>query len=318
MEAIIGKYNTEEKDTEPTSVELIAIENDKEKEDEHDIVEYELEVSDPIRKYLKEISKVDLLTADEEIDLSKRIKDGDMDAKQQLCEANLRLVANIAKRYVGHGMPYLDLIQEGNIGLMKAVEKFDHTLGYKFSTYATWWIRQAITRAIADQSRVIRVPVHMVDNIYKLNKAQKKILQECGREATMDELAEELNLSKDKIKQIMKAAQGTISMNTPVGEEEDTTLGDFIPDDGLTPDERAIETGMKEEVKKVLDSLTDREKQVITLRFGLEDGRERTLEEVGQRFGVTRERVRQIEKKALNKLRAPVKRAALAEFLKNQ
>lgn len=318
MEAIIGKYNTEEKDTEPTSVELIAIENDKEKEDEHDIAEYELEVSDPIRKYLKEISKVDLLTADEEIDLSKRIKDGDMDAKQQLCEANLRLVANIAKRYVGHGMPYLDLIQEGNIGLMKAVEKFDHTLGYKFSTYATWWIRQAITRAIADQSRVIRVPVHMVDNIYKLNKAQKKILQECGREATMDELAEELNLSKDKIKQIMKAAQGTISMNTPVGEEEDTTLGDFIPDDGLTPDERAIETGMKEEVKKVLDSLTDREKQVITLRFGLEDGRERTLEEVGQRFGVTRERVRQIEKKALNKLRAPVKRAALAEFLKNQ
>ena len=304
-------------DEEPTTGELIKIETDKE-EDESTLAAYELEVTDPIRKYLKEISKVELLTADEEIELSKRIQKGDQDAKNQLCEANLRLVANIAKRYVGHGMPYLDLIQEGNIGLMKAVDKFDYTLGYKFSTYATWWIRQAITRSIADQSRVIRVPVHMVDNIYKLNRAQKKFLQIYGREASMEELAEELDMPKDKIKQIMKAAQGTISMNTPVGEEEDTTLGDFIPDDELTPDERAIESGMKEEVSKVLDSLTDREKQVITLRFGLEDGRERTLEEVGQKFGVTRERVRQIEKKALNKLRAPVKRAALADFLKNQ
>lgn len=304
-------------DEEPTTGELIKIETDKE-EDESTLAAYELEVTDPIRKYLKEISKVELLTAEEEIELSKRIQNGDQDAKNQLCEANLRLVANIAKRYVGHGMPYLDLIQEGNIGLMKAVDKFDYTLGYKFSTYATWWIRQAITRSIADQSRVIRVPVHMVDNIYKLNRAQKKFLQIYGREATMEELAEELDMPKDKIKQIMKAAQGTISMNTPVGEEEDTTLGDFIPDDELTPDERAIEAGMREEVSKVLDSLTDREKQVITLRFGLEDGRERTLEEVGQKFGVTRERVRQIEKKALNKLRAPVKRAALADFLKNQ
>lgn len=306
------------KEEEPTSGDLLEIENDKKEQDPSALAAYELEVTDPIRKYLKEISKVELLTAEEEIELSKRIQQGDAEAKQQLCEANLRLVANIAKRYVGHGMPYLDLIQEGNIGLMKAVDKFDYTLGYKFSTYATWWIRQAITRAIADQSRVIRVPVHMVDNIYKLNKAQKKFLQAYGREATMEELSEELNLPKEKIKQIMKAAQGTISMNTPVGEEEDTTLGDFIPDDELTPDERAIESGMKEEVSKVLDSLTDREKQVITLRFGLEDGRERTLEEVGQKFGVTRERVRQIEKKALNKLRAPVKRAALAEFLKNQ
>lgn len=318
MQDLLDNNPNDLKEEEPTSGDLLEIENDKKEQDPGTLAAYELEVTDPIRKYLKEISKVDLLSAEEEVELSKRIQTGDAEAKQLLCEANLRLVANIAKRYVGHGMPYLDLIQEGNIGLMKAVDKFDYTLGYKFSTYATWWIRQAITRSIADQSRVIRVPVHMVDNIYKLNKAQKKFLQVYGREATMDELSEELNLPKEKIKQIMKAAQGTISMNTPVGEEEDTTLGDFIPDDELTPDEKAIETGMKEEVSKVLDSLTDREKQVITLRFGLEDGRERTLEEVGQKFGVTRERVRQIEKKALNKLRAPVKRAALAEFLKNQ
>ncbi|MDD4088236.1 MAG: RNA polymerase sigma factor RpoD, partial [Tissierellia bacterium] len=263
-------------------------------------------IDDPVRMYLKEIGKVSLLSANEEVELAKRMEDGDEEAKKQLAEANLRLVVSIAKRYVGRGMLFLDLIQEGNLGLIKAVEKFDYTKGFKFSTYATWWIRQAITRAIADQARTIRIPVHMVETINKLIRIKRQLLQELGRDPTPEEIALEMEMDPEKVREILKIAQEPVSLETPIGEEEDSHLGDFIPDDEVqAPSDVATFTLLREQLSNVLHTLTDREQKVLRLRFGLDDGRARTLEEVGKEFDVTRERIRQIEAKALRKLRHP-------------
>ena len=273
-------------------------------------------IEDPVRMYLKEIGKVPLLNADEEIELAKRMELGEADAKKRLAEANLRLVVSIAKRYVGRGMLFLDLIQEGNLGLIKAVEKFDYRKGYKFSTYATWWIRQAITRAIADQARTIRIPVHMVETINKLIRVSRQLLQELGREPTPEEIAEEMKMPVDRVREILKISQEPVSLETPIGEEEDSHLGDFIEDsDAPAPADAASHTLLKEQLEDVLSTLTPREKKVLELRFGLEDGRNRTLEEVGKEFNVTRERIRQIEAKALRKLRHPSRSKRLKDFL---
>lgn len=275
-----------------------------------------LAIDDPVKMYLKEIGKVPLLTPEREAELSERMSLGDEKAKKELVEANLRLVVSIAKRYVGKGLFFLDLIQEGNLGLMKAVSKFDYTKGYKFSTYATWWIRQAITRAIADQARTIRIPVHMVETIHKVTKVQRQMLQECGRDVSPDEIAKEMNMSSEKVREIIKIAQDPISLETPVGEEEDSHIGDFIEDDTTpAPAEAASYTLLREQLEEVLHTLTPREEQVLKLRFGLEDGRTRTLEEVGQQFNITRERIRQIEAKALRKLRHPSRSKKLKDYL---
>ena len=293
--------------------------------DEEDEIEVEnidlsvpdgISIEDPVRMYLKEIGKVPLLTAEEEIELAQRMEEGDQEAKKRLAEANLRLVVSIAKRYVGRGMLFLDLIQEGNLGLIKAVEKFDYRKGYKFSTYATWWIRQAITRSIADQARTIRIPVHMVETINKLIRVSRQLLQEEGREPTPDEIAEEMGISVEKVREILKIAQEPVSLETPIGEEEDSHLGDFIPDDDApAPAEAAAFSMLKEQLVDVLGTLTEREQKVLKLRFGLEDGRARTLEEVGKKFDVTRERIRQIEAKALRKLRHPTRSKKLKDYL---
>ncbi|WP_159883867.1 RNA polymerase sigma factor RpoD [Paenibacillus puerhi] len=275
-----------------------------------------IKINDPVRMYLKEIGRVPLLSAEDEIGLAKRIEQGDEEAKRRLAEANLRLVVSIAKRYVGRGMLFLDLIQEGNMGLIKAVEKFDHDKGFKFSTYATWWIRQAITRAIADQARTIRIPVHMVETINKLIRVSRQLLQELGREPTPEEIAKEMDLSTEKVREIMKIAQEPVSLETPIGEEDDSHLGDFIEDqEALAPADAAAYELLKEQLEDVLDTLTEREENVLRLRFGLDDGRTRTLEEVGKVFGVTRERIRQIEAKALRKLRHPSRSKRLKDFL---
>ena len=273
-------------------------------------------IEDPVRMYLKEIGKVPLLSAEEEIELAKRMELGDQEAKKRLAEANLRLVVSIAKRYVGRGMLFLDLIQEGNLGLIKAVEKFDSTKGFKFSTYATWWIRQAITRAIADQARTIRIPVHMVETINKLIRVSRQLLQELGREPTPEEIAAEMNMPVERVREILKISQEPVSLETPIGEEEDSHLGDFIQDDNVpVPADAAAFTLLKEQLEEVLGTLTEREQKVLTLRFGLEDGRARTLEEVGREFNVTRERIRQIEAKALRKLRHPSRSRKLKDYL---
>ena len=273
-------------------------------------------IEDPVRMYLKEIGKVPLLSAEEEIELAKRMELGDQEAKKRLAEANLRLVVSIAKRYVGRGMLFLDLIQEGNLGLIKAVEKFDYRKGYKFSTYATWWIRQAITRAIADQARTIRIPVHMVETINKLIRVSRQLLQELGREPTPEEIAAEMNMPVDRVREILKISQEPVSLETPIGEEEDSHLGDFIQDDNVpVPADAAAFTLLKEQLEEVLGTLTEREQKVLTLRFGLEDGRARTLEEVGKEFNVTRERIRLIEAKALRKLRHPSRSRKLKDYL---
>ena len=291
-------------------------------EDEVDLENIDLSVpegvsiEDPVRMYLKEIGKVPLLSAEEEIELAKRMENGDQAAKKRLAEANLRLVVSIAKRYVGRGMLFLDLIQEGNLGLIKAVEKFDYTKGYKFSTYATWWIRQAITRAIADQARTIRIPVHMVETINKLIRVSRQLLQELGREPTPEEIAEEMNMPVERVREILKISQEPVSLETPIGEEEDSHLGDFIQDDNVpVPAEAAAQTLLKEQLDEVLDTLTEREQKVLRLRFGMNDGRARTLEEVGKEFDVTRERIRQIEAKALRKLRHPSRSRKLRDYL---
>ncbi|UZH06653.1 RNA polymerase sigma factor RpoD [Heyndrickxia coagulans] len=296
------------------------LELEKENDEEFDLNDLSVppgvKINDPVRMYLKEIGRVDLLSADEEIELAKRIEQGDEEAKRRLAEANLRLVVSIAKRYVGRGMQFLDLIQEGNMGLIKAVEKFDYRKGYKFSTYATWWIRQAITRAIADQARTIRIPVHMVETINKLIRVQRSLLQDLGREPTPEEIAEEMDISPDKVREIIKIAQEPVSLETPIGEEDDSHLGDFIEDqDATSPSDHAAYELLKEQLEDVLDTLTDREENVLRLRFGLDDGRTRTLEEVGKVFGVTRERIRQIEAKALRKLRHPSRSKRLKDFL---
>ncbi len=273
-------------------------------------------IDDPVRMYLKEIGRVPLLTAEEEVELAKRIEAGDEEAKRKLAEANLRLVVSIAKRYVGRGMLFLDLIQEGNLGLIKAVEKYDWRKGYKFSTYATWWIRQAITRAIADQARTIRIPVHMVETINKLIRVQRQLVQQLGREPTAEEIAREMGIEEERVREIMKIAQEPVSLETPIGEEEDSHLGDFIEDqEAPAPAEEASYTLLKEQLEDVLSTLTEREQEVLRLRFGLDDGRPRTLEEVGQMFGVTRERIRQIEAKALRKLRHPSRSKKLKDYL---
>lgn len=273
-------------------------------------------IEDPVRMYLKEIGKVPLLSAEEEIELAKRMEEGDEAAKKRLAEANLRLVVSIAKRYVGRGMLFLDLIQEGNLGLIKAVEKFDYRKGYKFSTYATWWIRQAITRAIADQARTIRIPVHMVETINKLIRVSRQLLQELGREPQPEEIAEKMDMSVDRVREILKISQEPVSLETPIGEEEDSHLGDFIQDDNVpVPADAAAFTLLKEQLVEVLNTLTDREQKVLRLRFGLDDGRARTLEEVGKEFNVTRERIRQIEAKALRKLRHPSRSRKLKDYL---
>ena len=291
-------------------------------EDEVDMEKIDLSVpdgisiEDPVRMYLKEIGKVPLLSAEEEIELAKRMAEGDEDAKKRLAEANLRLVVSIAKRYVGRGMLFLDLIQEGNLGLIKAVEKFDYQKGFKFSTYATWWIRQAITRAIADQARTIRIPVHMVETINKLIRVSRQLLQELGREPLPEEIAEELDMPVERVREILKISQEPVSLETPIGEEEDRHLGDFIQDDNVpVPAEAAAATLLKEQLGEVLDTLTDREQKVLRLRFGMNDGRARTLEEVGKEFDVTRERIRQIEAKALRKLRHPSRSRKLRDYL---
>ncbi|WP_082233809.1 RNA polymerase sigma factor RpoD [Halobacillus massiliensis] len=275
-----------------------------------------VKINDPVRMYLKEIGRVNLLSANDEISLAQRIENGDEEAKRELAEANLRLVVSIAKRYVGRGMLFLDLIQEGNMGLIKAVEKFDYRKGYKFSTYATWWIRQAITRAIADQARTIRIPVHMVETINKLIRVQRQLLQDLGREPTPEEIAQDMELTPDKVREILKIAQEPVSLETPIGEEDDSHLGDFIEDQEATsPSDHAAYELLKEQLEDVLDTLTDREENVLRLRFGLDDGRTRTLEEVGKVFGVTRERIRQIEAKALRKLRHPSRSKRLKDFM---
>ena len=273
-------------------------------------------IDDPVKVYLKEIGRVQLLSPEEEVELAKRMAEGDQTARQRLAESNLRLVVSIAKRYVGRGMHFLDLIQEGNLGLIKAVEKFDYTKGFKFSTYATWWIRQAITRAIADQARTIRIPVHMVETINKVKKVSAQLLHENGREPTVEEIAEAMSITEDKVREILRVAQEPVSLETPIGEEEDSHLGDFIPDeDAQVPAEAAYQSLLKEQLTEVLATLTPREEKVLRLRFGLEDGRPRTLEEVGKEFAVTRERIRQIEAKALRKLRHPTRSKRLRDFL---
>src|SRR6056297_634286 len=296
----------------------------KEEESEEETEEKELDLSipdgagidDSVRVYLKEMGKVDLLTKEEEVELAKRVEQGDDEARRQLTEANLRLVVSIAKKYIGQGMSFLDLIQEGNKGLMKAVEKFDYTKGYKFSTYATWWIRQSITRALADQARTIRIPVHMVETINKLIRVSRQLLQELGREPKPEEIAEEMDMPVEKVREILKIAQEPVSLETPIGEEEDSHLGDFIPDiDAPAPAEAAAFSMLKEQLIEVLDTLTPREQKVLKLRFGLEDGRARTLEEVGKKFDVTRERIRQIEAKALRKLKHPSRSKKLKDYL---
>ena len=295
---------------------------DVDDEDEIEVEKIDLSVpdgvsiEDPVRMYLKEIGKVPLLSAEEEIELAKRMELGDQEAKKRLAEANLRLVVSIAKRYVGRGMLFLDLIQEGNLGLIKAVEKFDYRKGYKFSTYVTWWIRQAITRAIADQARTIRIPVHMVETINKLIRVSRQLLQELGREPTPEEIAAEMNMPVERVREILKISQEPVSLETPIGEEEDSHLGDFIQDDNVpVPADAAAFTLLKEQLEEVLGTLTEREQKVLTLRFGLEDGRARTLEEVGKEFNVTRERIRQIEAKALRKLRHPSRSRKLKDYL---
>ncbi len=310
-----------DKDDMDTDDDEIDVDVDKNVSDE-DVAKEDLSVpkginvDDPVRMYLKEIGKIPLLSGDEEVELAKRMQDGDEIAKRQLAEANLRLVVSIAKRYVGRGMLFLDLIQEGNLGLMKAVEKFDYKKGFKFSTYATWWIRQAITRAIADQARTIRIPVHMVETINKLVRVQRQLVQELGRDPSPEEIGDEMGLDVEKVREIMKIAQEPVSLETPIGEEEDSHLGDFIPDDEvLAPAEAATFTMLREQLTDVLDTLTPREQKVLRLRFGLDDGRARTLEEVGKEFEVTRERIRQIEAKALRKLRHPSRSKKLKDFL---
>jgi len=304
---------------ESLGIDVVDEETDEEAAPEKDLsltVPEGVNIDDPVRMYLKEIGKVPLLTADEEVELAKRMGQGDEMAKRKLVEANLRLVVSIAKRYVGRGMLFLDLIQEGNLGLIKAVEKFDYRKGFKFSTYATWWIRQAITRSIADQARTIRIPVHMVETINKLIRVSRQLLQEYGREPLPEEIAQEMGISVDKVREIMKIAQEPVSLETPIGEEEDSHLGDFIPDDEApAPAEAAAFTLLKEQLMGVLDTLTSREEKVLRLRFGLDDGRARTLEEVGKEFNVTRERIRQIEAKALRKLRHPSRSKKLKDYL---
>ena len=308
-------------DSDLSSEEMSAIENEVEAfsaaENMERILEQEgLAIDDPVRLYLKEIGRVPLLTSDREKELAERMMAGDEDAKVELVEANLRLVVSIAKRYVGRGMFFLDLIQEGNMGLMKAVDKFDYTKGYKFSTYATWWIRQAITRAIADQARTIRIPVHMVETIHKVSRISRQLLQENGREPTADEIGERISMSPEKVREIMKIAQDPVSLETPIGEEEDSHLGDFIPDDDTPSPAEATSTSiLREELERQLHTLTPREEHVIKLRFGLYDGRTRTLEEVGKEFDITRERIRQIEAKALRKLRHPSRARHLKGFM---
>lgn len=310
--------------TKPDDLDLQAIDEEGDKEElvaeSSDPVEIAvpkgISIDDPVRMYLKEIGKIPLLKPHEEVEYAKRMAEGDEFAKQKLVEANLRLVVSIAKRYVGRGMLFLDLIQEGNLGLIKAVEKFDYKKGYKFSTYATWWIRQAITRAIADQARTIRIPVHMVETINKLIRVSRQLLQELGRDPKPDEIAKEMNMTEEKVREIMKIAQDPVSLETPIGEEEDSHLGDFIPDeDAPAPAEAAAYSLLKEQIEEVLNTLNDREQNVLKLRFGLEDGRARTLEEVGKEFDVTRERIRQIEAKALRKLRHPSRSKKLRDFL---
>ena len=316
---------------EANNVDVLRISNDDDDipddivmsdEDDIDVEKIDLSVpdgisiEDPVRMYLKEIGKVPLLSADEEVELAKRMAEGDEEAKKRLAEANLRLVVSIAKRYVGRGMLFLDLIQEGNLGLIKAVEKFDYHKGFKFSTYATWWIRQAITRAIADQARTIRIPVHMVETINKLIRVSRQLLQELGREPTPEEIAAELDMPVERVREILKISQEPVSLETPIGEEEDSHLGDFIQDDNVpVPAEAAAQTLLKEQLDEVLDTLTEREQKVLRLRFGMNDGRARTLEEVGKEFDVTRERIRQIEAKALRKLRQSGKSAGLEGYL---
>lgn len=296
--------------------ELVELEEEISEEDFDVTISDNINIDDPVRMYLKEIGKVPLLTADEEKELAMRMSKGDEEAKKKLTEANLRLVVSIAKRYVGRGMLFLDLIQEGNLGLIKAVDKFDFQKGFKFSTYATWWIRQAITRAIADQARTIRIPVHMVETINKLIRVSRQLLQQLGRDPLPEELAEAMGISEEKVREIMKIAQEPVSLETPIGEEEDSHLGDFIPDDDApAPAEAAAYSLLKEQLGDVLDTLTPREEKVLKLRFGLEDGRARTLEEVGKEFNVTRERIRQIEAKALRKLRHPSRSKKLRDFL---
>lgn len=308
----------------PDDLDIQAIDEEEDKEEivaeSSDTVEIAvpkgISIDDPVRMYLKEIGKIPLLKPHEEVEYAKRMAEGDEFAKQKLVEANLRLVVSIAKRYVGRGMLFLDLIQEGNLGLIKAVEKFDYKKGYKFSTYATWWIRQAITRAIADQARTIRIPVHMVETINKLIRISRQLLQELGRDPKPDEIAKEMNMTEEKVREIMKIAQDPVSLETPIGEEEDSHLGDFIPDeDAPAPAEAAAYSLLKEQIEDVLNTLNDREQNVLKLRFGLEDGRARTLEEVGKEFDVTRERIRQIEAKALRKLRHPSRSKKLRDFL---
>ena len=294
--------------------EIVELEEEIAEEDFEVAITDSISVDDPVRMYLKEIGKVPLLTAEEEKDLAMRMDAGDEEAKKKLTEANLRLVVSIAKRYVGRGMLFLDLIQEGNLGLIKAVDKFDFQKGFKFSTYATWWIRQAITRAIADQARTIRIPVHMVETINKLIRVSRQLLQKLGRDPLPEELAEEMGIPEEKVREILKIAQEPVSLETPIGEEEDSHLGDFIPDDDA-PAEAAAYSLLKEQLSDVLDTLTPREEKVLKLRFGLEDGRARTLEEVGKEFNVTRERIRQIEAKALRKLRHPSRSKKLRDFL---
>ena len=303
-----------------TDEDIILDVDDEPTEEELENIEFSVpdgvSIEDPVRMYLKEIGKVPLLSADEEVELAKKMETGDLDARKRLAEANLRLVVSIAKRYVGRGMLFLDLIQEGNLGLIKAVEKFDYRKGYKFSTYATWWIRQAITRAIADQARTIRIPVHMVETINKLIRVQRQLLQELGREPYPEEIAKEMNLPVDRVREIQKISQEPVSLETPIGEEEDSHLGDFIQDDNVpVPAEAAAFTLLKEQLSEVLGTLTDRERNVLELRFGLDDGRARTLEEVGKEFNVTRERIRQIEAKALRKLRHPSRSRKLKDYL---
>lgn len=318
---IISEENPDDFELDEIEIDADDIEEEMKGKDEkevnlEDTIPKSIAVDDPVRMYLKEIGKVPLLTAEEEIDLAKRMENGEEWAKQKLCEANLRLVVSIAKRYVGRGMLFLDLIQEGNLGLIKAVDKFDWRKGYKFSTYATWWIRQAITRSIADQARTIRIPVHMVETINKLMRIQRQLLQEFGREATPEEIAEEMEISVEKVREILKIAQEPVSLETPIGEEEDSHLGDFIPDDDVpAPAEAAAFSMLKEQLVEVLDTLTEREQKVLKLRFGLDDGRARTLEEVGKQFDVTRERIRQIEAKALRKLRHPSRSKKLKDYL---
>ena len=308
---------------EANNIDVLRItDDDADDDDEIEVEKIDLSVpdgvsiEDPVRMYLKEIGKVPLLSAEEEIELAKRMELGDQEAKKRLAEANLRLVVSIAKRYVGRGMLFLDLIQEGNLGLIKAVEKFDYRKGYKFSTYATWWIRQAITRAIADQARTIRIPVHMVETINKLIRVSRQLLQELGREPTPEEIAAEMNMPVERVREILKISQEPVSLETPIGEEEDSHLGDFIQDDNVpVPADAAAFTLLKEQLEEVLGTLTEREQKVLTLRFGLEDGRARTLEEVGKEFNVTRERIRQIEAKALRKLRHPSRSRKLKDYL---